>query len=99
MVIQRQLEAFSSWKDLSRDYIISRLWELLYIKLTVAILTVIFIGKAIVMILMVLINATTLPVESYRVSICVWSRNPENGGQRSILGYKRLWMYELMQHV
>jgi hypothetical protein len=30
--------------------------------------------------------------ESYRVYVCVWSRNPEKGGQRSILDYKRLWM-------
>jgi hypothetical protein len=28
--------------------------------------------------------------ESYRVSVRVWSRNPEKGGQRSILDYKRL---------
>jgi hypothetical protein len=32
----------------------------------------------------------TRPEESYRVSVCVWSRNPEKGGQRSILDYKRL---------
>jgi hypothetical protein len=37
----------------------------------------------------------TRPEESYRVSVCVWSRNPEKGGQRSILDYKRLWMTEL----
>jgi hypothetical protein len=30
------------------------------------------------------------PVESYRVSVCVGSRNPEKGGQRSVLDYKRL---------
>jgi hypothetical protein len=36
----------------------------------------------------------THPEESYRVSVCVWSRNPEKGGQRSILDYKRLWMNE-----
>jgi hypothetical protein len=34
----------------------------------------------------------TRPEESYRVSVCVWSRNPEKGGQRSVLDYKRLWM-------
>jgi hypothetical protein len=33
----------------------------------------------------------TRPEESYRVSVCVWSKNPENGGQRSILDYQRLW--------
>jgi hypothetical protein len=33
----------------------------------------------------------TRPEESYRVSVCVWSRNPEKGGQRSVLDYKRLW--------
>jgi hypothetical protein len=38
----------------------------------------------------------THPEESYRVSVCVWSRNPEKGGQRSILDYKRLWMNEWM---
>jgi hypothetical protein len=27
----------------------------------------------------------TRPEESYRMSVCVWSRNPEKGGQRSIL--------------
>jgi hypothetical protein len=32
------------------------------------------------------------PQESYRVSVCVWSRNPEKGGRRSILDYKCLWM-------
>jgi hypothetical protein len=37
----------------------------------------------------------TRPEESYRVSVCVWSRNPEKGGQRSILLYKCLWMNEL----
>jgi hypothetical protein len=36
----------------------------------------------------------TRPEESYRVSVCVWSRNPENLGQRSILDYKLLWMNE-----
>jgi hypothetical protein len=36
----------------------------------------------------------TRPEESYRVSVCVRSRNPEKGGQRSILDYKRLWMNE-----
>jgi hypothetical protein len=34
----------------------------------------------------------TRPEESYRVSVCVWSRNPEKGGQRSVLDYKRLWI-------
>jgi hypothetical protein len=34
----------------------------------------------------------TRPEESYRVSVCVWSRNPEKGGQRSIVDYKSLWM-------
>jgi hypothetical protein len=34
----------------------------------------------------------TRPEESYRVSVRVWSRNPEKGSQRSILDYKRLWM-------
>jgi hypothetical protein len=34
----------------------------------------------------------TRPEESYRVYVCVWSRNPEKGGQRSILDYKRLWI-------
>jgi hypothetical protein len=38
----------------------------------------------------------TRPEESYRVSVCVWSRNPEKGGQRSFLDYKLLWMNELM---
>jgi hypothetical protein len=33
--------------------------------------------------------------EFYRVSVCVWSRNPEKGGQRSILDYKRLSMNEM----
>jgi hypothetical protein len=33
----------------------------------------------------------TRPEESYRVSNCMWSRNPEKGGQRSILDCKRLW--------
>jgi hypothetical protein len=32
----------------------------------------------------------TRPEESYRVSGCVLSNNPETGGQRSILDYKRL---------
>jgi hypothetical protein len=32
----------------------------------------------------------TRPEESYRVSVCVRLRNPENGGQRSVLDYKRL---------
>jgi hypothetical protein len=36
----------------------------------------------------------TSPEESYRVSVCVWSRNPEKGGQTSVLDYKRLWMNE-----
>jgi hypothetical protein len=36
----------------------------------------------------------TRPDESYRVSVSVWSRNPEKGGQKSILDYKRLWMNE-----
>jgi hypothetical protein len=36
----------------------------------------------------------TRPEESYRVSVCVWSRNPEKGGQRSILDYKHMWMNE-----
>jgi hypothetical protein len=36
----------------------------------------------------------TGPEESYRVSVCVWSRNPKKGGQRSVLAYKRLWMNE-----
>jgi hypothetical protein len=32
----------------------------------------------------------TRPEESYRVSVCVCDhRNPEKGGQRSILDYKR----------
>jgi hypothetical protein len=34
----------------------------------------------------------TRPEASYRVSVCVWSRNPEKGGQRSILDYKRPWI-------
>jgi hypothetical protein len=34
----------------------------------------------------------TRPEESYRVSVCVWSRNPEKGGQRSTLDYKLLWI-------
>jgi hypothetical protein len=34
----------------------------------------------------------TRPEESYRVSVCVWSRNPEKGGRRYVLDYKRLWM-------
>jgi hypothetical protein len=34
----------------------------------------------------------TRPGESYRVSVCVWSKSPEKGGQRSILDYKSLWM-------
>jgi hypothetical protein len=29
----------------------------------------------------------TRPEESYRVSVCMWSRNPEKGGQRSVLDY------------
>jgi hypothetical protein len=29
--------------------------------------------------------------ESYLVSNCMWLRNPEKGGQRSVLDYKRLW--------
>jgi hypothetical protein len=39
---------------------------------------------------------TTRPEESYRVSncVCVWSRNPEKGGQWSVLYYKSLWMNE-----
>jgi hypothetical protein len=36
----------------------------------------------------------TRPEESYSVSVCVWSRNPEKGGQKPILDYKRLWMNE-----
>jgi hypothetical protein len=36
----------------------------------------------------------TRPEESYHVSVCVWSRNPEKGGQSSILDYKRLWINE-----
>jgi hypothetical protein len=36
----------------------------------------------------------TRPEESYRVSVCVWSRKPEKGGKRSILDHKRLWMNE-----
>jgi hypothetical protein len=32
----------------------------------------------------------THPEESYRVSVCVRSRNPEKGGQRSVLDYKHL---------
>jgi hypothetical protein len=40
-------------------------------------------------------SLATRPEESYRVSVCVWSRNPEKGGQRSILDYKRLWMNSL----
>jgi hypothetical protein len=35
----------------------------------------------------------TRPEEFYCVSVCVRSRNPEEGGQRSILDYKRLWMW------
>jgi hypothetical protein len=38
----------------------------------------------------------TRPEESYRVSVCVWSRNPEKGGQRSTLDYKRQWMNEYL---
>jgi hypothetical protein len=38
----------------------------------------------------------TRPEESYRVSVCVWSRNSRKGGHRSVLDYKRLWMYEWM---
>jgi hypothetical protein len=34
----------------------------------------------------------TRPEESYRVSVCVWSSNPERGGQMSILDCKSLWM-------
>jgi hypothetical protein len=34
----------------------------------------------------------TRPEESYLLSVCVLSRNPETGGKRSILDYKRLWM-------
>jgi hypothetical protein len=34
----------------------------------------------------------TRPEEFYHVSVCVWSRNPEKGGQRSTLDYKCLWM-------
>jgi hypothetical protein len=41
----------------------------------------------------------TRPEESYRVSVCVRSRNPEKGGHRSILDYKRLWMNELMNQI
>jgi hypothetical protein len=37
------------------------------------------------------------PEESYCVSVCVWSKNPEKGGQRSILDYKRLWMWMNMK--
>jgi hypothetical protein len=40
--------------------------------------------------------ANTRPEESCRVSACVWSRNPEEGGQRYILDYKRMWMNELL---
>jgi hypothetical protein len=36
----------------------------------------------------------TRPEERYRVSVCVWSRHPEKGGQRSIFDYMRLWMNE-----
>jgi hypothetical protein len=32
------------------------------------------------------------------VGLYVWSRNPEKGGQRSILDYKRLWMNEWMNY-
>jgi hypothetical protein len=39
----------------------------------------------------------TRPEESYRVYVCVWSRNNEKGGQRSGLDSKRLWMNELYQ--
>jgi hypothetical protein len=38
------------------------------------------------------------PEESYRMSNCVLSKNPEKGGQRSILDYKRLWRNEWIQH-
>jgi hypothetical protein len=38
----------------------------------------------------------TRPEESYRVSVCVRSRNPKKGGQRSVLDYKRLWMNDWM---
>jgi hypothetical protein len=34
----------------------------------------------------------TGPEQSYRVSVCVWSRYPEKGGKRSVLDYKRMWM-------
>jgi hypothetical protein len=37
----------------------------------------------------------TCPEESYRVSVCAWSTNPEKRGQRSVLDYKRLWMNEV----
>jgi hypothetical protein len=36
----------------------------------------------------------TRPEDSYRVSVCVWSKNPEKGDQRSTLDYKRQWMNE-----
>jgi hypothetical protein len=36
----------------------------------------------------------TRPEESYRVSVCVWSKNPEKEGHRSILDYKFMWMNE-----
>jgi hypothetical protein len=39
-------------------------------------------------------DSITRPEESNRVSVCVWSRNPEKGGQRSILDCKLLWMNE-----
>jgi hypothetical protein len=38
----------------------------------------------------------TRPEESYRVSNCVWSGNPEKGGQRSVLDYKHLWIIIIM---
>jgi hypothetical protein len=38
----------------------------------------------------------THPEESYHVSVCMWSRTPEKGGQRSVLDYKRLWMNGLI---
>jgi hypothetical protein len=41
----------------------------------------------------------THPEELYLVSVRVWSRNPEKGGQRSILDYKRLWMNEWIKEV
>jgi hypothetical protein len=44
-------------------------------------------------------DSITRPEESNRVSVCVWSRNPEKGGQRSILDYKLLWMNEWMMIV